>query len=54
MNLRCLLFGCRYKQTQGKQKNGIFRIKGKCIHCGKEKVLVEEPWEEVQKILNIS
>ena len=53
MKLRCILCGCEYKQTQGKTENGIFRIKGKCIHCGKEKVLVEQPWEEMQKMLNI-
>lgn len=53
MSIKCILFGCIYKGTQGKMENGIFRIKGKCIRCGKEKVLVEEPWSEVQRLLNI-
>ena len=54
MKIRCLLFGCRYKQTKGKTENdGYFRIRGTCIHCGKEKVLVQQPWDEVKKILNI-
>lgn len=51
--LKCIIFGCKYKQTQAKVKNGIFTIKGKCIHCGTEKELVKQPWEEAQKFLNI-
>lgn len=53
MKLRCLLLGCEYKQTLGKVENGIFRIRGKCIHCGKEKVLVQQPWDDVKEMLNV-
>lgn len=53
MGLRCFLFGCRYKETVPNSENGIFTITGKCIVCGKEKVLVREDIHTVYKMLGL-
>jgi hypothetical protein len=48
MKIKCLFCGCKYKQTGAETVNGIFIITGKCVICGKKKVLVEEDWENVK------
>ena len=53
MKLRCVLFGCEYKDIEAKTENGIFTIRGNCVHCGKEAILVQQPYEELEKILHI-
>lgn len=54
MKIRCLLFGCLYRHTKAKTVDGFFILTGKCIRCGKEKVLVKEDMKKVEKYLGLS
>ena len=54
MKIKCLLFGCLCKQTGAKTVDGFFTLTGKCIRCGKEKVLVKEDAKKVEKYLGLS
>ena len=54
MNIKCLLFGCLYKQTEAKTDDGVFTMTGKCIRCGKEKVLVKDDIRNVEKYLGLN
>ena len=53
MKLRCIMFGCRYREATAETVDGRCIVKVKCIFCGKEKVLANEPWSEMNKILHI-
>lgn len=53
MKIKCLLFGCLYKGTKAKTVDGVFTITGKCIQCGKEKVLVKDYIRNVEKYLGL-
>lgn len=53
MKIKCLLFGCIYKQTEARTVDGVFTITGKCIRCGKEKVLVKDDIKNVEKYLGL-
>lgn len=53
MKIRCLLFGCLYRHTKAKTVDGFFILTGKCIRCGKEKVLVKDDIKKVEKYLGL-
>ena len=53
MTIRCLLFGCLYRNLKAKTVDGVFTITGKCIRCGKEKVLVKDDIKNVEKFIGL-